>query len=93
MILAYHKFKDKGFTVLGVSLDDKQTKKSWIKAIKDDRLDWTQVSDLKGWKNEAALLYGITSIPANILIDPSGKIVARDLKDKALLDNLTKLLK
>ena len=92
VILAYNKFKDKGFTVLGVSLDDGQTKEAWIKAIKDDGLSWTQVSDLKGWKNEAAVLYGITSIPANVLIDPEGKIIARDLKDKVLLDKLNELL-
>jgi peroxiredoxin len=93
IILAYNKFKDKRFTVLGVSLDDEQSKKAWIKAIKDDGLTWTQVSDLKGWKNAAAVLYGITSIPANILIDPTGKIVARDVKDKVLLDKLGELLK
>jgi len=93
VILAYNKFKDKGFTVLGVSLDDAQTKKAWLKAIKDDGLKWAQVSDLKGWKNEAVLLYGVTSIPANLLIDPSGKIIARDVKDKVLLDKLSELLK
>lgn len=92
IILAYNKFKDRGFTVLGISLDDKQTKKAWIKAIKDDGLIWTQVSDLKGWKNEVAILYGITSIPANLLIDPTGKIVARDVKDKMLLNKLGELL-
>ncbi|WP_316743833.1 thioredoxin-like domain-containing protein [Pedobacter antarcticus] len=70
-----------------------QTKKAWIKAIKDDGLSWTQVSDLKGWKNDVAVLYGVTSIPANVLIDPSGKIVARDVKDKVLLDKLSELLK
>lgn len=93
IILAYNKFKDKGFTVLGVSLDDEHTKKAWIKAIKDDGLTWTQVSDLKGWKNHAAVLYGVTSIPTNVLIDPTGKIVARDVKDKVLLNKLAELLK
>ena len=93
IILAYNKFKDKGFTVLGISLDDEQSKKAWIKAIKDDGLTCTQVSDLKGWKNEAAVLYGITTIPANVLIDPTGKIVAHDVKDKVLLDKLGELLK
>ncbi|WP_158796113.1 TlpA disulfide reductase family protein [Pedobacter sp. L105] len=93
VILAYNKFKDKGFTVLGVSLDSEQTKKDWIKAIKEDGLTWTQVSDLKGWKNKAALLYGVTSIPANVLIDPTGKIVARNVKDKVLMDKLAELLK
>ncbi|PWK80444.1 peroxiredoxin [Mucilaginibacter oryzae] len=91
--LAYSQFKDKGFTVLGISLDDKQTEKAWTKAIKDDGLAWTQVSDLKGWKNEAAILYGITSIPANVLVDPTGKIIARDVKDRVLMDKLSELLK
>lgn len=93
VLLAYNKFKNKGFEVLGVSLDDLQTKKAWIKAIKDDQLIWTQVSDLKGWKSKAALLYGITTIPANLLIDPQGKIVARNLKGTDLLDVLNKTLK
>lgn len=92
VILAYDKFKALGFTVLGVSLDEPDTKKAWIKAIKDDGLVWTQVSDLKGWKNKAATLYGITSIPANVLIDPNGKIIARDVKDKVLLNKLAELL-
>ncbi|TFF37479.1 TlpA disulfide reductase family protein [Mucilaginibacter psychrotolerans] len=93
IILAYNKFKNKDFTVLGISLDNEQTKKAWIKAIKDDGLTWTQVSDLKGWKNEVAVLYGVTSIPANVLIDPTGKIIARDIKDKVLLDKLGELFK
>lgn len=93
IVLAYHQFKDKGFTVLGVSLDDEETKKAWLKAIKDDGLSWTQVSDLKGWESQVAKLYGVTAIPANILIDPTGNIVARDIKDKVLLDKLTELLK
>jgi peroxiredoxin len=90
--LAYDKYKEKGFTVLGVSLDDLQTKNAWLKAIKDDGLLWMQVSHLKGWKNHAALLYGITSIPANLLIDPSGKILARDLKNRELIDKPSKLI-
>lgn len=92
IIQAYNKFKDKGFVILGVSLDDKQTKNAWIKAVKEDGLTWTQVSDLKGWKNQAAILYGVTSIPANLLIGPTGKIIARDIKDKVLLEKLGELL-
>jgi peroxiredoxin len=92
VLAAYKKYKDKGFTVLGVSWDEPDTKKAWLKAIKDDGLTWTQVSDLKGSKNAASTLYGITMIPLNILIDPSGKIVARNVKDKVLDDTLNQLL-
>lgn len=88
VVAAYHKYKEKGFTVLGVSLDDKNGKAAWLKAIKDDGLAWKQVSDLNGWKNEVAILYGITSIPANVLIDPAGKIIAKDLKGKFLNERL-----
>lgn len=92
VLAAYKKYMDKGFTVLGVSWDEPATKKAWLKAIKDDGLTWTQVSDLKGSKNAASTLYGITMIPSNILIDPSGKIVARNVKDKVLDDTLNQLL-
>ena len=91
VIAAYQKYKDKNFSVLGVSLDDKKGKEAWLKAIKDDGLTWTQVSDLKGWKNEAVILYGITSIPANVLIDPNGKIIAKDLKGKILNEKLSEI--
>ncbi|WP_036678417.1 TlpA disulfide reductase family protein [Daejeonella oryzae] len=91
LVEAYTKFKDKGFTVFGVSLD--RDKKGWLQAIKSDELAWTQVSDLKFWSSEAALLYGINSIPANFLLDPSGKIIARDLRGPALLEKLNELFK
>jgi peroxiredoxin len=87
----YTKFKDKNFTVLGVSLDRQKDK--WIKAIKDDKLDWTQVSDLKFWNNEVAQLYGIKSIPQNFLVDPNGIIVAKNLREEELDKKLTELLK
>ncbi len=91
VIAAYQKYKEKGFTVLGVSLDDKDGKAAWLKAIKDDGLTWTQISDLNGFKNEAAVLYGVTSIPANVLIDPNGKIIAKDLKGKFLNERLKEI--
>ena len=91
VIAAYQKYKEKGFTVLGVSLDDKESKLAWLKAIKQDGLIWAQVSDLKGWKNEVAILYGITTIPANVLIDPTGKIIAKDVKGKFLTDKLQEI--
>ena len=91
VVLAYNTFKDKNFTVLGVSLD--QDKNNWLQAIKVDKLDWTNVSDLKYWDNEVAKMYNIQGIPANMLIDPTGKIIARDLRAQALQDKLKELLK
>ena len=90
VVTTYKKFKDKNFTVLGVSLD--KTKDPWVKAIKDDGLAWTQVSDLKFWYNEAAVKYHIQSIPQNFLIDPSGKIVGRNLRGPDLQAKLCELL-
>jgi hypothetical protein len=81
--------KNSGFTVFGVSLD--RDRKSWLKAIKDDQLDWQHVSDLKYWANEAALLYGISSIPRNFLLGPDGKIIARDLRGQDLQDKLKEI--
>ena len=92
VVVAYNKFKDKGFTVLGVSLDRPGKKDAWLKAIADDKLTWTHVSDLKLWDNEVAQMYGIRSIPANFLIDPTGKIIAKGLREQALQDKLQELL-
>ncbi|MEJ7778005.1 MAG: TlpA disulfide reductase family protein [Daejeonella sp.] len=91
VVQAYHKFKDKGFTVFGVSLD--RERKDWLKAIKDDRLPWAQVSDLSFWDNKAAVLYGVGSIPRNFLLDPQGKIIARDLRGTDLGDKLEEIFK
>ena len=90
VVNTYHQFKEKNFTVLGVSLD--KSKDPWLKAIGDDKLAWTQVSDLKYWSNEAAVKYHIQSIPQNFLVDPSGKIVAKNLRGQALKDKLCELL-
>lgn len=89
VVTAYNQFKDNGFTVLGVSLDKPDQRDAWIKAIADDQLDWPQVSDLKFWDNEVAKAYGVRSIPANFLIDPSGKIVAKGLRGEALTEKLS----
>ena len=91
VVKAFHEFKDKNFTVLGVSLD--QNKESWIQAIRADGLTWTHVSDLQYWNNEVARMYNIQGIPANMLIDPDGKIIARDLREEALQETLRKVLK
>ncbi len=89
VLAAYNKYKDKNFTVLGVSLDDDGDK--WKKAIKDDGMPWTQVSDLKGWKNEVSTYYGIMGIPSTLLIDPNGKIIAKDLRGVTLNEKLAEL--
>ena len=89
VLQAYNKYKDKNFTVIGVSLDDNGDK--WKKAIKDDNMPWTQASDLKGWKNEVSTYYGIMGIPSSLLIDPQGKIVARNLRGAALNQKLAEL--
>lgn len=89
VVAAFHKYKDKGFTVFGVSLD--KDKESWIKAIKDDGLDWAQVSDLTFWDTEAAALYGVRFIPSNLLIDAQGVIVARNIKGDELHEKLKEI--
>lgn len=90
VVSAFEKFKDKNFTVLGISLD--KSKEPWLKAIKDDKLDWTQVSDLKFWSNEVAVAYGIEAIPQNFLIDPNGKIIGKNLRGEELHSKLSELL-
>jgi thiol-disulfide isomerase/thioredoxin len=91
VVAAYNQFKNKNFTVLGVSLDD--SKEKWLKAITKDQLNWMQVSDLKGWENATVGLYGYDGIPYNVLIDPSGKIIATSLREAALQATLMKVLK
>ena len=80
VVAAYNKFHDKNFTILSVSLD--QAKPAWLDAIKMDGLTWNHVSDLKGWNNEVAALFQIRSIPQNLLIDPDGKIIAKNLRGR-----------
>ncbi len=91
VVATYKQFKDKNFTVLGVSLD--KDKKEWLKAIKDDGLVWKQISDLKFWNNEAAALYNVEAIPYNVLIDPNGKVIATSLRGSDLSNKLNELLK
>lgn len=91
VVEAFNKYKNKNFTVLGVSLD--RDRAAWIKATKDDKLTWTHVSDIKYWDNEVAKMYGIRSIPANLLLDKKGKIVGRNLRGDKLEAALAKLVK
>ncbi|HJY13009.1 MAG TPA: TlpA disulfide reductase family protein, partial [Flavobacterium sp.] len=91
LVKAYAQYKDKGFQILGVSLDKAADKAKWIKAIADDRLTWTQVGDLKGWENAAAQLYEVKAIPMNFLIDPTGKIIAKELRGESLDEKLKQI--
>ncbi len=94
VVAAFNKFKDKNFTVLGVSLDRENGKEAWMKAIHDDKLEqWPHVSDLKFWKSEVVGLYGIQGIPQNFLIDPQGKIIASNLRGEALEAKLAEVIK
>ena len=90
LIDIYNNYKNKNFTVLGVSLDNDRS--SWLNDISDFKLPWTQVSDLKRFANSAARLYNIKHIPSNVLIDPNGKIIAKDVKERELSLLLYKLL-
>jgi len=92
VVAAYQQFRNRNFTVLGVSLDRPDGKAKWLKAIHDDHLTWTQVSDLQFWNNAVAKQYDINSIPANLLIGPDGKIVAKSLHGEELSKKLTELL-
>jgi peroxiredoxin len=92
VVKAYNKYSSKNFTVLGVSLDRPGKKDAWLAAIKADGLNWTQVSDLQFWNNAAAKQYNITSIPQNFLIDPTGKIIARNLRGEELQKKLEEIL-
>ncbi len=90
VVKAYHKFKDKGFEVFGVSLD--RTKEDWVQAIEQDGLTWTQVSDLKYFESKAAKDFNISAIPFSILLDPQGKIIAKNLRGAALDKKLEEVL-
>lgn len=90
VVAAYERFRSKNFTVLGVSLD--RSREAWIKAIQDDGLVWPQVSDLKFWNNAVAQQYRVQQIPQNILIDPNGKIVGKNLRGTELDSRLCALL-
>ena len=91
VVATYNQFKNKNFTVLGVSLD--KEKKDWVTAIKNDGLSWKQVSDLKYWNSKAAALYNVEAIPYNVLIDPKGKVIATSLRGPDLTNKLSEVLK
>ena len=91
VVAAFNTYKTKGFNIIGVSLDQPGAKEKWLKAIHDDHLTWTQVSDLKFWKNDVAQLYAVQAIPQNFLVGPDGKIVAKNLRGDDLNNKLKEL--
>lgn len=91
LLKAYAELKDKNFEIVGVSLDDK--KESWLGAVKADNLPWTQVSDVKGFKTEIAVRFGISAIPQNVLIDPDGKVIAKDLRGEDVNKRIASYIK
>jgi len=91
VVAAYNKFKDKNFTILGVSLD--REKAAWLSAIEEDGLTWKHISDLKFWNSAAVPLYNIEGIPYNVLLNPEGKIIATSLRGNDLFNKLAEVLK
>lgn len=92
VVVNFNQYKTRNFTVLGVSLDGENDRAAWLKAIQTDGLPWTQVSDLKSWKNQAAQLYGIQAIPQNFLVGSDGRIVARNVRGEELGKTLAAVL-
>lgn len=91
LVKQYKTYNDKGFEIISVSLDE--VKESWLKAIEQDQLEWTHVSDLKGWNNEVGRLYGVRAVPASFLVDADGKIIANGLRGEPLNEKLAQLFK
>ena len=90
VVKVYNEFNKKGFDVFGVSLDQK--KDDWVRAISDDKLTWTHVSDLQYWNNAAAKTYAVSAIPANFLLDENGIIIGRNLREEALYNKVKEIL-
>lgn len=91
VVKAFNEYKDKNFTIVGISLDKDKSK--WLKAITDDNLAWTHLSDLKYWDSEIPALYGVRGIPANVLLDPDGVIVAKNITGEDLHKKLKEVIK
>ncbi|HAZ92925.1 MAG TPA: hypothetical protein DCX70_05855 [Chitinophagaceae bacterium] len=91
LVRSFAAFKDKNFTIFGVSLD--KEKQKWLDAVAEDGLNWTQVSDLKGWGNAVAQQFGINSIPQSFLLDPNGNVIGKNLRGAALENKLNAVLK
>ncbi|RYE42478.1 MAG: TlpA family protein disulfide reductase [Sphingobacteriales bacterium] len=91
LVKQYQTYNSKGFEILSVSLDE--VKENWLNAIEQDKLEWTHVSDLKGWNNEVGRLYGVRGVPASFLVDGDGKIIASGLRSEPLNEKLAQLFK
>ena len=91
VVEAYNRYHAKGFEIVGVSLDNKHD--AWVKAIASLNMPWPQMSDLKAWQSEGAKLYNVKAIPANVLINQKGEIVARDLRGLTLINRVGEFLK
>lgn len=91
VVKAFNEYKDKNFTIVGISLDKDKSK--WMKAIADDNLAWTHLSDLKYWDSEIPALYGVRGIPANVLLDPDGVIVSKNITGEDLHKKLKEVIK
>lgn len=91
VVKAFQDYKDKNFTIIGISLDNNKDK--WLKAIADDKLTWTHLSDLKYWDSEIPALYGVRGIPANVLLDPNGVIIAKNITGEELHNTLKEVIK
>ncbi|RXK62187.1 AhpC/TSA family protein [Lacibacter luteus] len=91
LVKAYERFKNSNFEIIGVTLDEKKDK--WLKAVKEDNYTWPQVGDMKGWENAAALQFGVLAVPFNMIVDPNGVVVARNLRGEALEKKLEEILK
>jgi thiol-disulfide isomerase/thioredoxin len=87
---AYQQFKDKGFEIIGISLDEK--KSDWLNAIKSNEFSWTELCDLKGRNNEIAVSYGIHAIPQSFLLDQNGRIIAKNLRGDDLIQKISELI-
>jgi peroxiredoxin len=93
VVRVFNKFRDKNFTILSVSLDRPDAKDKWLAAIHKDGLTWNHVSDLKFWDNAVAKQYGIRAIPQNLLLNPEGKIIAKNLRGEDLDEKLSEVIK
>ncbi len=88
MVKVFNDYNKKGFTILGISLDQPGKQQEWLDAIHKDGLTWTHVSDLKFWDNAVVKQYGIKSVPMNLLLDPTGKIIAKNIRGEELSKKL-----
>ncbi len=91
LVKAFNDYNKKGFTIISISVDKVAAREKWLKAIQDDGLTWTNLSDLKGFENAVARLYCVTAVPQNFLIDPKGKIIAKNLRDGKLENTLNEI--